>query len=105
MTIRRLLGLFLLLWMVIKRANGEETISSFIRDIMTTFKLNSPTIIYDSDEAPDICFTDQWVLCLSSQDTSGVGRSKRHRLAHIAQMAQMPKQMAQMSSTWHRWHT
>ena len=68
MTIRRLLGLFLLLWMVTKRANGEETISSFIRDIMTTFKLNSPTIIYDSDEAPDICFTDQWVLCLSSQD-------------------------------------
>ena len=68
MSIRRLLGLFLLLWMIIKRANGEETISSFLRDIMTTFKLNSPTILYASDEAPDICFTDQWVLCLSSQD-------------------------------------
>ena len=63
-----LFGLSLLLWMVIKKASGEETSSGFIRDIIATFKLNSPTIIYDSDEAPEICFTDGWVLCLSAKD-------------------------------------
>ena len=32
---------------------------------MTTFRLTSPTILYDKDEeAPEICYTEQWVLCL-----------------------------------------
>ena len=64
MKIDRLLGL-LLLWMD-HRVNGEETISSFMRDMMADFQLYSPTIVYEGDEAPEICYTDQWVLCLSS---------------------------------------
>ena len=35
--------------------------------MMATFCLSSTTIVYDGDEVPDICYTDQWVLCISSQ--------------------------------------
>ena len=69
MKIGRLLGLFLLLWMDLKKVTGEERISSFVRDVMATFRLTSPTIVYDSDEAPEICYTDQWVLCMSSESS------------------------------------
>ena len=68
MRILWLIGPLLLLWMDC-RVNGEDTISSFIRDMMATFQLASPTIVYGKDEAPDICYTYQWVLCLSSQVT------------------------------------
>ena len=45
--------------------NGEEKLDVFLRDIIDTFRLTSPTIVYDSDEeAPEICYTDPWVLCL-----------------------------------------
>ena len=45
--------------------NGEEKIDVFLRDIIDTFQMTSPTIVYDSDEeAPEICYTDEWVLCL-----------------------------------------
>ena len=69
MRILGLIGPLLLLWMDCSRVNGEDTISSFIRDMLATFELTSPTIVYGGDEAPDICYTDQWVLCLSSQVT------------------------------------
>ena len=68
MRIGRLFGLLLLLQMGL-RVNGEETISNFIRDVMASFRLTSPTIVYGIDEAPEICYTDPWVLCLSSQIT------------------------------------
>ena len=63
----RLFGLFLLLWMDLG-VNGQETMDIFIHDLVVTFKLASPTIIYDSDEGvPEICYTSQWILCLSSK--------------------------------------
>ena len=65
MNIGRAAGLLLLLMNCM--VNAEDTISSFIRDMMTTFHLSSPTIVYDGDEVPEICYTDQWVLCVSSQ--------------------------------------
>ena len=52
-------------------ANGEDTISTFIRDVMTTFQLNSPTILYGGEEAPGICYSDQGLRCLSSEDQEG----------------------------------
>ena len=53
------------------RVNGEETISNLIKDIMTTFRLTSPTIVYNGDEsAPEVCHTDQWVLCLPAEHPS-----------------------------------
>ena len=45
-------------------AKGEDNINVFIEDIITTFSLTSPTIVYNSEEAPDICHKAQWVLCL-----------------------------------------
>ena len=67
MKIGRLLGLFLLLGTEFEWVCGEEAISSFIEDVMDTFRLKSPTIVYDSDEAPELCYRKTWVLCLSSR--------------------------------------
>ena len=53
-------------------ANGEDTISTFIRDVMTTFQLNNPTILYGGEEAPGICYSDQGLRCLSSEDQGKV---------------------------------
>ena len=61
---RRLVGLFLLLWMALTASGEEELMNRFIQDVISTFQLTSPTIIYDSDEAPGICYADQRVLCL-----------------------------------------
>ena len=60
------LNLFLLIWMG-SRVNGEEAMDVFINDLVATFQLTSPTILYDNDdEIPEICYASQWVLCLSS---------------------------------------
>ena len=64
MKIDHLLCLFLLLWMGL-RVDGEDTTSLFLQDLITSFGLVSPTIVYNADEeAPEICYTNQWVLCL-----------------------------------------
>ena len=65
MNIGRQAGLLLLL--MNSMVNAEDTMSGFVRDMMSTFHLSSPTIVYDGDEVPAICYTDQWVLCISSQ--------------------------------------
>ena len=64
--------LFLLLLMAL-RANGADngTLNAFIKDIITTFRMTSPTIVYSNDEeVPEICYTNQWVSCLNSGLTS-----------------------------------
>ena len=49
------------------RAKGENNANVFLQDIITTFKLTSPTIVYNKEEeAPDICHSAKWVLCLHS---------------------------------------
>ena len=67
MKLGRLFSLVLLLMMALESVNGEEHIDSFLRDLIVTFQLKSPTIVFDTDQPPEICFTDQWVLCLSSK--------------------------------------
>ena len=64
---KRLLGIFLLLWMDL-RVTGEKLRNSFIQDIISTFKLTSATILYDSDEAPEICYAGLRVLCLQIKE-------------------------------------
>ena len=64
---KRLVGLFLLLWMSLSVSGEEELMNSFIRDIISTFNLTLPTVIYDSNEAPEICYENtpkRRVLCL-----------------------------------------
>ena len=64
----RLFNLFLVLWMGMSvSASGQETMDVFIYDLVSTFQLTSPTILFDNDdEIPEICYDSQWVLCLSS---------------------------------------
>ena len=41
--------------------------NNFVHDIISTFNLTLPTILYDSDEPPEICYEntpDRRVLCL-----------------------------------------
>ena len=64
---KRLLGIFLLLWMDL-RVTGEKLRNSFIQDIISTFQLTSATILYDSDEAPEICYAGLRVLCLQIKE-------------------------------------
>ena len=53
------------------RARGKNNTNVFLQDIITTFRLTSPTILYNKDEeAPDICHSAEWVLCLHSGLTS-----------------------------------
>ena len=69
MKMGRLRSLFLplLLWGMDFGVDGEEAISNFIKDVMAAFQLTSPTIVYDSEEPPEICFNSQWVLCMPLQ--------------------------------------
>ena len=59
-----LVGHFLLLWMALTVSGDDELENRFIRDLISTFQLTSPTVLYDGDEAPEICYADQRVLCL-----------------------------------------
>lgn len=48
------------------RVNGQRTMDFFLNDLVSTFQLTSPTIIYDEeDEIPEICYASQWILCLT----------------------------------------
>ena len=40
-----------------------EIMNAFLRDLISTFKLLSPSIIYQ-EEAPDVCIKINWMLCL-----------------------------------------
>ena len=60
----RLVGLFLLLWMALTVSGEEELMYKVIQELISTFHLTSPTVLYDGDEAPEICYADQRVLCL-----------------------------------------
>ena len=50
----------------------EDNMNGFISDLILSFRLTSPTIIYHG-HAPEICFTTPWVLCLH-QDVLKEGR-------------------------------
>ena len=63
----RLVGLFLLLWMTATVSGQEDLMNQFVHDIISTFNLTLPTILYDSDEPPQICYEntpERRVLCL-----------------------------------------
>ena len=64
---RRLVGPFILLWMTATVSGQEDLINQFVHDIISTFNLTLPTVLYDSDEAPQICYEntpERRVLCL-----------------------------------------
>ena len=63
----RLVGLFILLWMTSWVAGEEELMNNFVHDLISTFNLTLPMVLYDSDEPPQICYEntpERRVLCL-----------------------------------------
>ena len=67
MTGERLAGLFLLLWMTATVSGQEDLLNNFVNDIISTFNLTLPTVLYDSDEPPQTCYEntpERRVLCL-----------------------------------------
>ena len=59
------------------RVNGQEAMDFFINDLVATFQLTSPTILYNNnDDMPDICFDSPWVLCLSIVQKESVHRDE-----------------------------
>ena len=44
--------------------HGDD-LDLFVKDLVTEFKMRRPTILLD-DELPELCFTHQWMLCLSA---------------------------------------
>ena len=63
----RLVGLFLLLWMTATVSGQQDLLNNFVHDLISTFNLTLPTILYDSDEPPQICYENtpkRRVLCL-----------------------------------------
>ena len=63
---------------------GDPTVDTFVMDIIETFHSRSPTIIFD-EYAPEICFTRQWVLCVT---TGPDGREKDALADYLAFLAQ-----------------
>ena len=66
------LGFLFFLWMLPNVMKCDNNMNGFISDLILTFRLISPTIIYHGD-APELCFTTPWVLCLH-QDVLKEGR-------------------------------
>ena len=58
---------FLVLILMLPNATKcDENMSRFISDLISSYNLISPTIIYHGG-APEICFTSHWVLCLNTE--------------------------------------
>ena len=65
---------FWFLFGILSAAHGSqsEQLDTFVGDIIDTWKLTSPTILYDSEEAPEICYADQSVLCLLAKENEQI---------------------------------
>ena len=66
MSMSKLLYLCLLLgvFTICHGSESHDIASTFIEDIMQTWKLHSPTIV--ANDLPGICMKHQWLLCLSN---------------------------------------
>ena len=74
-------GLHILFWMFL-RVNGDESddsLNSFITDVISKFKLTSPTILYHG-EAPEICRKHWWVLCLDQENEQEISPGIKSKL-------------------------
>ena len=68
----RTLPNLIILFGIFAISHGAETedLEAFIKDIIETWQLRSPTILV-KDVVPKMCMTRQWLLCLSNdQDTN-----------------------------------
>ena len=70
------LGFLFFFWMLPNVMKCDDNMNGFISDVISSFRLISPTIIYHGD-APELCFTTPWVLCLQ-QDILKEGKEITH---------------------------
>ena len=73
LNMREFVGLWFLylFWMSTSVIKCDDNINSFITDVISKFRLKSPTIVYHGS-APEICFTNQWVLCLNLENEQNI---------------------------------
>ena len=66
---RKLVGLWplLLFWMSAGVIKCDDNVNSLITDVISKFGLKLPTVVYHGS-APEICFANQWVLCLNLEN-------------------------------------
>lgn len=62
-TLCLLMGIF-----TTSHGSESEQFQAFIEDIIETFQLKSPTVVFN-DDLPNMCMIYQWLLCLSNRDT------------------------------------
>ena len=72
---RKLVGLWplLLFWMSAGVIKCDDNVNSLITDVISKFGLKLPTVVYHGS-APEICFTNQWVLCLNLENEQTMNR-------------------------------
>ena len=58
------IGFLLLFFMLPNMVKCDDNTNNFIADLMSSFSLKTPTLIYHGD-APEICYTHHSVLCLN----------------------------------------
>ena len=80
------LYVFALLNWICSHANGDSLPDKFIQDIITTWRLLSPTVIID-ESLPHLCMTYQWMLCLTTRDVDMI-----ELLPHLARIHEERKQ-------------
>ena len=63
----------LVFWVLlgVNGVNGDHSLNLFFNDIITKFRLTSPTLIYQG-VVPEICMTHQWLLCLDQEDEQDI---------------------------------
>ena len=54
-----------------------EIMNVFLRDLISTFKLLSPSIIFQ-EEAPDVCMKMNWMLCLPNSQGGNISQLADH---------------------------
>ena len=63
----------LVFWVLlgVNGVNGDHSLNLFFNDIITKFRLTSPTLICQG-VVPEICMTHQWLLCLDQEDEQDI---------------------------------
>ena len=74
---------FLVLFSMFLRIEGDDNLNSFITDVVMKFKLASPTILYHG-EAPEICLTQWWVLCLDQENQQEIHIEKKGTIIQLS---------------------
>ena len=79
------MDIFTLLFLssIIITAHAEDSVNSFIVDVIAEFRLTSPTIIFVGD-VPPICMETDWSLCIENSQNDAALISKHLETLHLS---------------------